>query len=146
MQIDYHQQGCEFDNLQGIAGYYYALNEAKCRCCRGDVTKYLPRFAGENYQNNYRCDYRTGRSFRYYQRYFGMGQQPTGSGSFRLRRQALRCCVFGGKNLRICVTITFAKANTIIYALVMNWRAILGNADRFRAFMKRPYSCEVFKR
>lgn len=82
----------EFDNMQGIAGYYYALNDGE----NADVAaamneQYLPRFAGDNLPQTVtgtiialadRLDTLTG--------IFGIGQQPTGSKDpFALRRASI---------------------------------------------------------
>jgi glycyl-tRNA synthetase beta chain len=82
----------EFDDMQGIAGYYYAQNDGEAE----DVAlamneQYLPRFAGDQLPNSMcgtilaladRLDTITG--------IFGIGQIPTGSKDpFALRRASL---------------------------------------------------------
>ncbi len=82
----------EFDNMQGIAGYYYALNDGESN----DVAlalneQYMPRFAGDQLPTTMtgtlvaladRLDTLVG--------IFGIGQLPTGSKDpFALRRASL---------------------------------------------------------
>jgi glycyl-tRNA synthetase beta chain len=82
----------EFDNMQGIAGYYYALNDGE----NADVAaamneQYLPRFAGDQLPAT-----TTGAIIALADRLdtisgiFGIGQQPTGSKDpFALRRASI---------------------------------------------------------
>jgi len=82
----------EFDNMQGIAGYYYARNDGEPQeLARAMLEQYLPRFAGDALPETDtgaiialadRLDTITG--------IFGIGQQPTGSKDpFALRRASL---------------------------------------------------------
>ncbi len=79
----------EFDKMQGIAGYYYALNDGEApEVAQALNEQYLPRFAGDQLPQTTtgtllaladRLDTLTG--------IFGIGQQPTGSKDpFALRR------------------------------------------------------------
>ncbi len=82
----------EFDNMQGIAGYYYALNDGENK----DVAlalneQYMPRFAGDQLPTTM-----TGTLIALADRLdtlvgiFGIGQLPTGSKDpFALRRASL---------------------------------------------------------
>ncbi len=82
----------EFDNMQGIAGYYYALNDNEHEEVALALNEqYLPRFAGDQLPET-----RTGTILALADRLdtitgiFGIGQQPTGSkGPFALRRASL---------------------------------------------------------
>lgn len=82
----------EFDNMQGIAGYYYARNDGEPdELARAMLEQYLPKFAGDALPETDtgaiialadRLDTITG--------IFGIGQQPTGSKDpFALRRASL---------------------------------------------------------
>ncbi|MDQ2076812.1 glycine--tRNA ligase subunit beta [Marinimicrobium sp. ABcell2] len=82
----------EFDNMQGIAGYYYALNDGEhSEVAKALNEQYLPRFAGDQLPDTMtgtilaladRLDTITG--------IFGIGQHPTGSKDpFALRRASL---------------------------------------------------------
>lgn len=82
----------EFDNMQGIAGYYYALNDGEhSEVAAAMNEQYLPRFAGDSLPQTVtgtivaladRLDTLTG--------IFGIGQQPTGSKDpFALRRASI---------------------------------------------------------
>jgi len=132
----------EFDNMQGIAGYYYALNDGE----HADVAaamneQYLPRFAGDQLPQT-----TTGAIIALADRLdtlsgiFGIGQQPTGSKDpFALRRASiavLRILVEKKLDLDLRALLQFAAAqHTALTAgsdLVDN---IVGYMlDRFRAF------------
>ncbi|ROQ21733.1 glycyl-tRNA synthetase beta chain [Marinimicrobium koreense] len=82
----------EFDNMQGIAGYYYARNDGENKdVAQAMQEQYLPKFAGDALPETTtgaiialadRLDTITG--------IFGIGQQPTGSKDpFALRRASL---------------------------------------------------------
>lgn len=82
----------EFDDLQGIAGYYYALNDGESQAVAEAIREqYLPRFAGDDLPASPlgdilaladRIDTLVG--------IFGIGQPPSGSKDpFALRRAAL---------------------------------------------------------
>jgi glycyl-tRNA synthetase beta chain len=82
----------EFDNMQGIAGYYYALNDGEnTEVAAAMNEQYLPRFAGDVLPETMtgaiialadRLDTITG--------IFGIGQLPTGSKDpFALRRASI---------------------------------------------------------
>ena len=105
----------EFTDLQGIAGYHYALNDGE----NNDVAlamneQYLPRFAGDELATTDtgaiigladRLDTITG--------IFGIGQKPTGSKDpFALRRSslgALRILVEKGYALDLAELVEFAS-------------------------------------
>lgn len=106
----------EFDNMQGIAGYYYALNDGE----NADVAaamneQYMPRFAGDQLPVTMtgaiigladRLDTISG--------IFGIGQPPTGSKDpFALRRASiavLRILVEKKLSLDLRELLTFAKS------------------------------------
>ena len=82
----------EFDNMQGLAGYYYARNDGEPEeLAQAMLEQYLPKFAGDALPQTDtgviialadRLDTITG--------IFGIGQQPTGSKDpFALRRASL---------------------------------------------------------
>ncbi|WP_027329929.1 glycine--tRNA ligase subunit beta [Marinimicrobium agarilyticum] len=82
----------EFDNMQGIAGYYYARNDGENEdVARAMMEQYLPKFAGDALPET-----TTGAIIALADRLdtisgiFGIGQQPTGSKDpFALRRASL---------------------------------------------------------
>lgn len=144
----------EFDNMQGIAGYYYALNDGE----HADVAaamneQYLPRFAGDNLPAT-----TTGAIIALADRLdtiagiFGIGQQPTGSKDpFALRRASisvLRILVEKNLDLDLRDLLIFAKAQhqalTVGDELVENILSYM--LDRFRAWYEdAQIPAEVFQ-
>lgn len=132
----------EFDNMQGIAGYYYALNDGETPEVAAAMNEqYLPRFAGDQLPATI-----TGAVIALADRLdtisgiFGIGQQPTGSKDpFALRRASiavLRILVEKNLALDLRELLTFAKNQhknlTLGDELV---EQVLGYMlDRFRAF------------
>ncbi|MES2822238.1 MAG: glycine--tRNA ligase subunit beta [Pseudomonadota bacterium] len=144
----------EFDNMQGIAGYYYALNDGE----NADVAaamneQYMPRFAGDQLPATM-----TGAVIALADRLdtisgiFGIGQQPTGSKDpFALRRASiavLRILVEKKLPLDLRELLSFAKSQhnnlTVDEELV---EQILGYMlDRFRAWYEDAnIPAEVFQ-
>lgn len=144
----------EFDNMQGIAGYYYALNDGE----NADVAaamneQYLPRFAGDNLPQTVtgtiialadRLDTLTG--------IFGIGQQPTGSKDpFALRRASiavLRLLVEKKLDLDLRALLDVARAqHKSLTAGDDLTDTILGYMlERFRAFYEdASIPAEVFQ-
>lgn len=144
----------EFDNMQGLAGYYYALNDGE----NADVAaamneQYLPRFSGDQLPATTigavlaladRLDTISG--------IFGIGQQPTGSKDpFALRRASiavLRILVEKNLDLDLRHLLTFAQAQhralTVGDELVDNILSYM--LDRFRAFYEDEHiPVEVFQ-
>lgn len=143
----------EFDDMQGLAGYYYAQNDGE----ENDVAlamneQYMPRFAGDNLPETVtgtilaladRLDTITG--------IFGIGQIPTGSKDpFALRRASLGILrIIVEKNLTLdlktLVNLAIEKhdkfaGDTKLSATVVNY--IL---DRLRAgYEDQGISAEVF--
>lgn len=107
----------EFDNMQGIAGYYYALNDGEDdEVAKALNEQYLPRFAGDELPQTTtgtlialadRLDTLTG--------IFGIGQKPTGSKDpFALRRAslgALRLLVEKDLNIDLKQALTIAATS-----------------------------------
>ena len=144
----------EFDNMQGIAGYYYALNDGEnAEVAAAMNEQYLPRFAGDELPAT-----TTGAIIALADRLdtisgiFGIGQQPTGSKDpFALRRASisvLRILVEKKLNLDLRDLLNFAKAQhkalTVGDELV---DTVLGYMlDRFRAFYEdAQIPAEVFQ-
>jgi glycyl-tRNA synthetase beta chain len=144
----------EFDNMQGIAGYYYALNDGENTDVAAAMNEqYLPRFAGDKLP-----DTTTGAIIALADRLdtisgiFGIGQQPTGSKDpFALRRASiavLRILVEKNLSLDLRELLTFAKSQhnnlTLGDELVEH---VLGYMlDRFRAFYEDAnIPAEVFQ-
>jgi glycyl-tRNA synthetase beta chain len=144
----------EFDNMQGIAGYYYALNDGE----NADVAaamneQYLPRFAGDELPAT-----TTGAIIALADRLdtisgiFGIGQQPTGSKDpFALRRASisvLRILVEKKLNLDLRDLLNFAKSqHKALTAGDELVDTVLGYMlDRFRAFYEdAQIPAEVFQ-
>jgi len=144
----------EFDNMQGIAGYYYALNDGE----NADVAaamneQYLPRFAGDQLPAT-----TTGAIIALADRLdtisgiFGIGQQPSGSKDpFALRRASiavLRILVEKNLPLDLRELLTFAKNQhkhlTVGNELVEQVLSYM--LDRFRAFYEDAnIPAEVFQ-
>lgn len=144
----------EFDNMQGIAGYYYALNDGEnSEVAAAMNEQYLPRFAGDKLPET-----TTGAIIALADRLdtisgiFGIGQQPTGSKDpFALRRASiavLRILVEKNLTLDLRDLLTFAKNQhkhlTVGDELVDQ---VLGYMlDRFRAFFEDAnIPAEVFQ-
>ena len=144
----------EFDNMQGIAGYYYALNDGE----NADVAaamneQYMPRFAGDQLPSTI-----TGAIIALADRLdtisgiFGIGQQPSGSKDpFALRRASiavLRILVEKNLALDLRELLTFAKNQhknlTVGEELVEQVLSYM--LDRFRAFYEDAnIPAEVFQ-
>ena len=144
----------EFDDMQGIAGYYYALNDGEnAEVAAAMNEQYMPRFAGDQLPQTM-----TGTIIALADRLdtisgiFGIGQQPTGSKDpFALRRASiavLRLLVEKNLALDLRELLTFAKAQhknlTLGDELV---EQVLGYMlDRFRAmFEDAQIPAEVFQ-
>jgi glycyl-tRNA synthetase beta chain len=144
----------EFDDMQGIAGYYYALNDGEnAEVAAAMNEQYMPRFAGDRLPAT-----TTGTIIALADRLdtisgiFGIGQQPTGSKDpFALRRASiavLRLLVEKNLALDLRELLTFAKAQhkhlTLGDELV---EQVLGYMlDRFRAmFEDANIPAEVFQ-
>jgi len=144
----------EFDDMQGIAGYYYAINDGE----DPDVAEamreqYMPRFAGDRLPETM-----TGTIIALADRLdtisgiFGIGQQPTGSKDpFALRRASiavLRLLVENKLPLDLRELLNFAKAQhkalTVGDELVEQVLSYM--LDRFRAmFEDARVPTEVFQ-
>lgn len=107
----------EFPELQGIAGYYYALNDGESESVAKAITEhYMPRFSGDELPTTPlgnivaladRLDTLVG--------VFGINQQPTGDKDpFGLRRAALgvlRILIEKKMNLDLSVLLAFTAKN-----------------------------------
>jgi len=144
----------EFDDMQGIAGFYYAVNDGEnAEVAAAMNEQYLPRFAGDQLPATTtgaiialadRLDTITG--------IFGIGQQPTGSKDpFALRRASiavLRILVEKNIALDLRELLTFAKGQhknlTVGDELVEQVLAYM--LERFRAFFEDAnIPAEVFQ-
>ncbi len=144
----------EFDDMQGIAGYYYAVNDGENEEVAAAMNEqYMPRFAGDQLPATTtgaiialadRLDTITG--------IFGIGQQPTGSKDpFALRRASiavLRILVEKNLSLDLRELLTFAKNQhqylTVGEELVEQVLAYM--LERFRAFFEDAnIPAEVFQ-
>lgn len=144
----------EFDDMQGIAGYYYALNDGEnAEVAAAMNEQYMPRFAGDQLPKTI-----TGTIIAIADRLdtisgiFGIGQQPSGSKDpFALRRASiavLRLLVEKNLSLDLRELLSFAKSQhknlTVGDELV---EQVLGYMlDRFRAmFEDANIPAEVFQ-
>lgn len=144
----------EFDDMQGIAGYYYAVNDDEnIEVAKAMNEQYMPRFAGDQLPSTItgaiialadRLDTITG--------IFGIGQQPTGSKDpFALRRASiavLRLLVEKNLALDLRELLIFAKSQhknlTVGDELVEQVLSYM--LDRFRAmFEDANIPAEVFQ-
>lgn len=150
----------EFDNMQGIAGYYYALNDGEnAEVAAAMNEQYLPRFAGDKLPETI-----TGAVIALADRLdtisgiFGIGQQPTGSKDpFALRRASiavLRLLIetkeVVEKNLALDLRelLTFAKNqhNNLTVGDELVEQVLSYMLDRFRAFYEDAnIPAEVFQ-
>ncbi len=144
----------EFDNMQGIAGYYYALNDGEnTEVAAAMNEQYMPRFAGDQLPAT-----TTGAIIALADRLdtisgiFGIGQQPSGSKDpFALRRASiavLRILVEKNLTLDLRELLTFAKNQhknlTVGDELVEQVLSYM--LDRFRAFYEDAnIPAEVFQ-
>jgi len=140
--------------MQGIAGYYYALNDGEnAEVAAAMNEQYMPRFAGDQLPATI-----TGAIISLADRLdtisgiFGIGQQPTGSKDpFALRRASiavLRILVEKNLPLDLRELLTFAKAQhknlTVGDELVEQVLSYM--LDRFRAFYEDAnVPAEVFQ-
>ena len=144
----------EFDNMQGIAGYYYALNDGEnAEVAAAMNEQYLPRFAGDELPATI-----TGAIIALADRLdtiggiFGIGQQPTGSKDpFALRRASiavLRILVEKNLSLDLRELLTFAKNqhNNLTIGDELVEQVLSYMLDRFRAFYEdADIPAEVFQ-
>ncbi|WP_323813441.1 glycine--tRNA ligase subunit beta [Cellvibrio sp. NN19] len=144
----------EFDDMQGIAGYYYAQNDGEnAEVAAAMNEQYMPRFAGDQLPQTV-----TGTIIALADRLdtisgiFGIGQQPSGSKDpFALRRASiavLRLLVEKNLTLDLRELLTFAKAQhknlTVGDELVEQVLSYM--LDRFRAmFEDAQIPAEVFQ-
>ena len=144
----------EFDDMQGIAGYYYAVNDGEnAEVAAAMNEQYMPRFAGDQLPAT-----TTGAIIALADRLdtisgiFGIGQQPTGSKDpFALRRASIAVLrILVEKNLALDLRdlLTFAKNQhknlTAGDELVEQVLAYM--LERFRAFFEDAnIPAEVFQ-
>ncbi|HSC67236.1 MAG TPA: glycine--tRNA ligase subunit beta, partial [Cellvibrio sp.] len=144
----------EFDDMQGIAGFYYAVNDGEnAEVAAAMNEQYMPRFAGDQLPAT-----TTGAIIALADRLdtisgiFGIGQQPTGSKDpFALRRASIAVLrILVEKNLALDLRdlLTFAKSQhknlTVGDELVEQVLAYM--LERFRAFFEDAnIPAEVFQ-
>ncbi|ACE83324.1 glycine--tRNA ligase subunit beta [Cellvibrio japonicus] len=144
----------EFDDMQGIAGFYYALNDGEnAEVAAAMNEQYMPRFAGDQLPAT-----ATGAIIALADRLdtisgiFGIGQQPSGSKDpFALRRASiavLRLLVEKNLALDLRELLTFAKAqhNNLTVGEELVDQVLGYMLDRFRAmFEDAQIPAEVFQ-
>ena len=132
----------EFADMQGIAGYHYAVHDGEARDVALAMNEhYMPRFAGDVLPSNDvsavvaladRLDTLVG--------IFGIGEQPTGSKDpFALRRASvavLRLLVEQQRNidLRDLLTLAFQQHNNLPEGQAVIEQVLSYMLDRFRAW------------
>jgi len=132
----------EFSDMQGIAGYHYAVHDGEARDVALAMNEhYMPRFAGDVLPSNDvsavvaladRLDTLVG--------IFGIGEQPTGSKDpFALRRASvavLRLLVEQQRNidLRDLLTLAFQQHNNLPEGQAVIEQVLSYMLDRFRAW------------
>ena len=144
----------EFDKMQGIAGYYYALNDGEPEEIANAIKDhYLPKFSGDELpQSLTGCAVALADRLDTMAGIFGIGQKPTGSKDpFALRRASisvLRILVEKGFSLDLKELLKLAAAN--YGAKLTNIDAIVNDAfeymvERFRAgYVEEQIPVEVF--
>lgn len=144
----------EFDDMQGIAGYYYALNDGENKEVAAAMNEqYMPRFAGDQLPSTI-----TGAIIALADRLdtisgiFGIGQQPSGSKDpFALRRASiavLRLLVEKNLTLDLRELLTFAKSQhkNLSVGDELVEQVLSYMLDRFRAmFEDANIPAEVFQ-
>jgi len=144
----------EFDKMQGVAGYYYALNDGEdAEVAKALDEQYLPKFSGDKLPTTStgsivaladRLDTLTG--------IFGIGQKPTGSKDpFGLRRcslAALRLLVGKELNLDLKALLTQAAqghSDSIEDAADTVETCFTYMVERFRSwYVEEGIAAEVF--
>ncbi|WP_295873346.1 glycine--tRNA ligase subunit beta [uncultured Zhongshania sp.] len=143
----------EFDDMQGIAGYYYAQNDGEAEDVSLSMNEqYMPRFAGDSLPTTV-----TGTVLALADRLdtisgiFGIGQIPSGSKDpFALRRASLgvlRIIVEKGLNLDLAHLVDLAIAKHGKFASDSKLKATVVTyiIDRLRAgYEDQGISAEVF--
>lgn len=144
----------EFDDMQGIAGYYYAVNDGEnAEVAAAMNEQYMPRFAGDQLPET-----TTGTIIALADRLdtisgiFGIGQQPTGSKDpFALRRASiavLRLLVEKNLALDLRELLTFAKNQhkNLTVGDELAEQVLAYMLERFRAFFEDAnIPAEVFQ-
>lgn len=144
----------EFDNMQGIAGYYYALNDGEhAEVAAAMNEQYLPRFAGDALPAT-----TTGAIIALADRLdtisgiFGIGQQPTGSKDpFALRRASISVLrILVEKNLdldlRELLSVASAQHKNLTAGTELVDTVLGYMLDRFRAWYEdAQIPVEVFQ-
>ncbi len=144
----------EFDDMQGIAGYYYAVNDGEnAEVAAAMNEQYMPRFAGDQLPAT-----TTGAIIALADRLdtisgiFGIGQQPTGSKDpFALRRASIAVLrILVEKNLALDLRdlLTFAKNQhkTLTAGDELVEQVLAYMLERFRAFFEDAnIPAEVFQ-
>ena len=144
----------EFADLQGLMGYYYALNDGEPEEVAVAINEqYLPRFAGDSIPaSNTGCILALADKLDSIVGMFAIGQPPTGSKDpFALRRAAigiLRILVEAKLDLNLLDTIDTALENFSFIKLAADSRESVFNflLERFRTwYLEEGISVDVFQ-
>jgi len=144
----------EFADMQGIAGYYYALHDGEEAEVASALTQqYWPKFAGDRLpENATACALGLADRLDTLVGIFGIGQPPTGSKDpFALRRASLAVLrIIVEKNLdldlRQCLELAAAQYPPDVIAAGTTDKAFDYMIERFRAwYEEESIPVEVFK-
>jgi glycyl-tRNA synthetase beta chain len=144
----------EFDKMQGVAGFYYALNDGEPQEVAVAIKEhYLPKFSGDSLPSNLAgCAVALADRLDTIVGIFGIGQKPTGSKDpFALRRSSLgvlRIIVEKGFDLDLLDLLKLAAENhganlTDLNSTVTQTFDYM--IERFRAiYEEQNFAAEVF--
>lgn len=144
----------EFADMQGIAGYYYALHDGEEQdVAAAIVQQYWPKFAGDRLpENPTACALGLADRLDTLVGIFGIGQPPTGSKDpFALRRASLAVLrIIVEKNLdldlRDCLNLAVAQYPAGVVAPGSAEQVFDYMIERFRAwYVEESIPAEVFK-
>ena len=144
----------EFADMQGIAGYYYALNDGESpEVAAAIVQQYWPRFAGDRLpETSTACALALADRLDTLVGIFGIGQPPTGSKDpFALRRASLAVLrIIVEKqldlDLRECLALAEAQYPAGVIAPGSTGQVLEYMIERFRAwYEEEDIPVEVFK-
>lgn len=144
----------EFADMQGIAGYYYALNDGESpEVAAAIVQQYWPKFAGDRLpETSTACALALADRLDTLVGIFGIGQPPTGSKDpFALRRASLAVLrIIVEKqldlDLRECLALAEAQYPAGVIAPGSTGQVLEYMIERFRAwYEEEDIPAEVFK-
>ncbi len=144
----------EFADMQGVAGYYYALNDGEEKAVAAALAQqYWPKFSGDKLpETDTACTLALADRLDTLVGIFGIGQTPTGSKDpFALRRTSLGVLrILVGKkldlDLRDCLGLAIAQYPDGALAVDTAEQVLAYMLERFRAwYEEEQIPVEVFK-